>query len=78
MFDELVRHNFGAGIERDGCHNCFAPFRMRNADHDDFPHEPTEHALMHDIPNFLARNDLDEAAKGKILYHNAKRLYGIA
>ena len=44
----------------------------------DFPHEPTEHALMHDIPNFLARNDLDEAAKGKILYHNAKRLYGIA
>ena len=44
----------------------------------DFPHEPTEHALMHDIPNFLARNDLDETAKGKILYHNTKRLYGIA
>ena len=44
----------------------------------DFPHEPTEQALMHDIPNFLARNDLDEVAKGKILYHNSKRLYGIA
>ena len=44
----------------------------------DFPHEPTEEKLAADIPEFLARNDLDEKTKAKVLYHNAKRLYGLA
>jgi uncharacterized protein len=44
----------------------------------DFPHEPTEEALMSDIPEFLDRNDIDEQTKAKILYHNARRFYAIA
>jgi uncharacterized protein len=41
----------------------------------DFPHEPTEQALLEDIPDFLARTDLDDAVKAKVLYHNAKKFY---
>jgi predicted TIM-barrel fold metal-dependent hydrolase len=44
----------------------------------DFPHEPTEEALMSDIPEFLDRNDLDETTKANILGRNARRFYGLA
>ncbi|MBM3487083.1 MAG: amidohydrolase [Alphaproteobacteria bacterium] len=44
----------------------------------DFPHEPTEEALMADIPDFLDRTDLDDGTKRKILNDNAKRFYRIA
>ena len=43
----------------------------------DFPHEPTIEALVSDVPEFLANPDVSEDAKANILYHNAKRLYGI-
>ena len=43
----------------------------------DFPHEPTEEDLMTDVPEFLENPDFDDEVKGKILYHNAKRLYRI-
>ena len=43
----------------------------------DFPHEPTEEGLTADVPDFLACNDYSQEIKGKILYHNAKRFYGI-
>ncbi len=44
----------------------------------DFPHEPTEETLLNDVPEFLENPDLSEDAKGKILYHNAMRFYGLA
>lgn len=44
----------------------------------DFPHEPTEEDLMTDVPNFLDDPDFDDVVKAKILYHNSRRLYGIA
>lgn len=43
----------------------------------DFPHEPTEEDLTADVPDFLASNDYSEEVKGKVLYHNAKRFYGL-
>jgi len=44
----------------------------------DFPHEPTEEDLMTDVPNFLDDPDFDDEIKAKVLYHNSRRLYGIA
>jgi hypothetical protein len=44
----------------------------------DFPHEPTEEDLTGDVPEFLEREEFDDDVKAKILYRNAKRLYGIA
>ncbi len=44
----------------------------------DFPHEPTEDDLMGDIPEFLANTDFDDTVKAKLMYHNARRLYGVA
>lgn len=43
----------------------------------DFPHEPTEEALMSDIPRFLGRDDLDETTKVNILGRSARRFYGL-
>ncbi|MGE0745617.1 MAG: amidohydrolase family protein [Rhodospirillales bacterium] len=43
----------------------------------DFPHEPTEEALMSDIPKFLERDDLDETTKVNILGRAARRFYGL-
>ena len=43
----------------------------------DFPHEPTEDDLTADVPDFLARNELSQEEKGKVLYHNAKNFYGL-
>ena len=39
--------------------------------------EPTEDDLTADIPDFLARNELSQEEKGKVLYHNAKNFYGL-
>ncbi len=43
----------------------------------DFPHEPTEDDLTDDVPDFLANNAYSMEIKSKVLYHNAKALYGI-
>jgi len=43
----------------------------------DFPHEPTEDDLTADVPDFLADNEISMEIKQKVLYHNAKALYGI-
>jgi predicted TIM-barrel fold metal-dependent hydrolase len=43
----------------------------------DFPHEPTEEDMTADVPDFLASNDFSQEEKGKVLYHNARNLYGL-
>ena len=41
----------------------------------DFPHEPTEDELKGAVPEFLGRDDIDDAAKAKILGANARAFY---
>jgi len=43
----------------------------------DYPHERTHQQYLHDIPEFLERSDLSDAAKRKILRENALRFYGV-
>ncbi|HLI27734.1 MAG TPA: amidohydrolase family protein [Chloroflexota bacterium] len=43
----------------------------------DYPHERQREQFLGDIPEFVARTDLSDAVKEKILYHNARRFYGL-
>jgi len=43
----------------------------------DYPHERTPNMFKHDIPEFLAREDLSDDEKRMILYENPKRFYGL-
>jgi predicted TIM-barrel fold metal-dependent hydrolase len=44
----------------------------------DYPHEREHAEYLHDIPEFLARADLNEDAKRGILRDNALAFYGAA
>ena len=43
----------------------------------DYPHERVYGEFLKDIPELLARRDLSDGAKQKILYDNAKEFYRI-
>ena len=43
----------------------------------DYPHERVYGEFLKDIPELLARPELSDAAKQKILYDNAKEFYRI-
>jgi predicted TIM-barrel fold metal-dependent hydrolase len=41
----------------------------------DYPHERSHHEYLHDIPEFLARSDMSDGAKRRLLRENALRFY---
>ncbi len=41
----------------------------------DFPHEPTEEALMGELPEFIESNALSDEVKRKVLHDNCKAFY---
>ena len=43
----------------------------------DYPHERVYGEFLKDIPELLARPELSDASKQKILYDNAKEFYRI-
>jgi predicted TIM-barrel fold metal-dependent hydrolase len=60
------------------------PYALRELGEDhiffasDYPHERSHDEYLTDIPEFLARPDLSDAAKRKVLRDNALRFYGAA
>jgi hypothetical protein len=44
----------------------------------DYPHERSYADYLHDIPEFLERPDLSDAAKRKVLRDNAQQFYSLA
>jgi predicted TIM-barrel fold metal-dependent hydrolase len=43
----------------------------------DFPHEATRTDMRQLVKEHFGRRDLSREAKKKIIYHNAKRFYGL-
>ena len=64
---ELEEASLAYVLERLGTDNVMYP--------SDFPHERAWSEFHRDIPEFLARKDVSDPAKGKVLAENAQRFY---